>query len=417
MPGVDVKISGSSDGLKRATQDAQEILDRFKKKANAGGGGGAESIFEREGKVKRNLAGIVSDLSNVTSWTEAGTRGFERLGDVFHTSMGVGIVSAVGVALMNMGAESIKAFEEMKTGATEAHAEVQKLLNTGGILDLAAGYQKAGEEIKKVNEAKGKTGGLGDIIGGGMGIIQGGPSLAEKRSEMDNMAHQKAFDRMALQFRALNISEKDLQVAKLKADELDKTASALERQAALEKTILAIRASGFEKAVQEKLIANEKMKAALEDAKSLRDTFKNIGGGLQSAILGLAAGVPKLFKEVDDKAKEQEKLRADRLKNLDDAEKEMTLNPSTQHQKERREQREQRRRDRHFVDQQLDELDRANRRAGGSGLNTEDRQKTRLQRLENIAGERAHAEELRKAVVGIWAVARSFNEKVVAVAQ
>ncbi len=107
-----------ADSEKAAKQSASAIGGHLRGMGKEGGERLGE-IFEREGKVKRNLVGLVADLTQARTATDALAIGANRLGEVFKTGLGLGVGIGVAVEFTKALGETIKKTEELETRLRE----------------------------------------------------------------------------------------------------------------------------------------------------------------------------------------------------------------------------------------------------------------------------------------------------------
>jgi hypothetical protein len=131
-----------------------------------------EHYFENERKVKRNLIGLVSDLTQAGTATQALTMGAERLSETFKTgfglAVGIGIVSTLAEKIAAAGEEIEKLDDKLaKLGSPQGSVQFQTLEQLQGRLKELQDFQTANGAIDPNRSPMRAIGqGYGDIFGG-----------------------------------------------------------------------------------------------------------------------------------------------------------------------------------------------------------------------------------------------------------
>lgn len=193
------------------------------------------------------------------------------------TGMIVGGIAAIGGALVMAGAKGDETFNKLIEGAKEFHKELDTLVATGGVPELMSQMGKLSkqqDELQAARKHESSQGFLSYVSESMNAMLNGGKTFWEKELEARNAYNQGIADEITLRKRIVEISERDLQIATLKAQGHDKEAEALERRYKLEAEIAKIRASELDDATKNKLIGNKEKEMGLHFQKTDDDKAK-----------------------------------------------------------------------------------------------------------------------------------------------
>lgn len=221
--------------------------------------------------------------------------------------MVLGAAVAIGGALFTVGMNANDAFDKIIIGARESRKEIGKLISTGGVQDLTRAIEQLQEQQDALS-AVGKTGGVLDVLKGGLGILAGGKSRAEQESAALLEQGNAYWKQVEVRQKLLEMSDREVNIAKLRAMGREKEAAAQERQIALEKQIASIQASGLDRSAKDKLIANVEAVSASKERGRLRmeaearrnDWIATTGAGINNraaAIMGTSEDRSALRRE------------------------------------------------------------------------------------------------------------------------
>lgn len=179
----------------------------------------------------------------------------------------VGGFVAIGGAALSMGKANKAAFDKLISGAKESEKEISKLATSGSFTEIAGGMEKIVEQTKSLADARSGLSGFGQIMGGIFGIFMGGDTHAEKIAKIKDAQAQNEKNVSRMGTVALDNSERELQIAELKAKGKEYEAGQIERQVQLERQLRQIRDSSFGPDLKAALMNNaEAVAAAKEEA-------------------------------------------------------------------------------------------------------------------------------------------------------
>lgn len=173
-----------------------------------------------------------------------------------------GGVLAIGGAFFTMAQKSRENFDAMKADA-DGFADRMKASLTGSSSEIATfftevrtGVSSAYSDIESL-----QSGWSG--IGARMAALFGGPSVADRERQANDLAIQKANALATIQTTLLARSADEVKIAELKAAGNAKAAEAMQRQLNLQREIQRIQGTQFDPKAKEKLIADATRKNQL----------------------------------------------------------------------------------------------------------------------------------------------------------
>ncbi len=270
-------LSSISASTTRMTQQVQTAGARV---ATAGTAldrvGGSSALTRRLGGASQQLQDIAVQLQGGTSALTVFTQQGSQLAGSFGPQGAIlGGVLAVTGALLSMGAESNKAFDEMVQEVDAVTVAAGKLSGSAGLGSVLSTLQQVQTAQKGViaqqERANSIIGKIGEVGGNIIAPFTGGALSDEKEVE-----RELAKDRLKRAEERLNREAKleakaQTEMAKLRRDAgkgdavaADRLAG-LERQRALEQEIAQIKDSGLQTATKEELIREATARSQLAD--------------------------------------------------------------------------------------------------------------------------------------------------------
>ena len=205
--------------------------------------------------------------SPITIFSQQAPQMLDALGDA---GLG-GAFAAVGGAAVAMGKANRDAFNEMIEGARKGSRELEKLSQSTSFRDLSDGADKFTASLKTLSEARAGINGMGNTLGGIFGIFTGGDTRIEKLAKIKDAQEQAEKNMASLGKITIANSERELQIAELKAKGKEFEAGQTERQLTLERELKAIRDSQFAPDIKATLMSNAE---AVADAKEQAEQTK-----------------------------------------------------------------------------------------------------------------------------------------------
>lgn len=228
----------------------------------AGGGGGRMQM----GMLAQQAQDVAVQMQMGTSPITIIAQQAPQMASIFGpTGMIVGGFVAIGGAAISMGKANKEAFDKLISGAKESEKEITKLATSTSFTEIAGGMEKVAEQTKSLAEARSGLNGLGQTMGGIFGVFVGGDTRTEKLAKLKDAQEQAEKNISRLSSVALNNSERELQIAELKAKGKDFEAGQIERQIQLERELRQIRDSQFAPDVKAQLMNNAEAVAAAKE--------------------------------------------------------------------------------------------------------------------------------------------------------
>lgn len=242
--------------IAKLPQNAQ--APRSAMQAASGTGGNARM---NAGMVGAQVQDIAVQLQSGTSALTVFAQQGSQLASIFGpTGMIVGGLAAIAGATLAVGKASKDAFDKMIAGASASRAEIASLLKYGGLRDVESALTRINAQADGLALERGRTDGLGVQLG----RLVGGKSSAERGAAIQDEQLKTADDMLALQKRAIELSDRELQVARLRAQGRDKEADDLNRQLALKQRLADIDAMPIGGTVKEQLKTNARSLSAVD---------------------------------------------------------------------------------------------------------------------------------------------------------
>ena len=216
------------------------------------------------------LGGVAMQAQDIAVQLQMGTKAsivLAQQGSQILSAFGAGGaiaggVLAIGGAFFTMAQKSRENFDAMKADA-DGFADRMKASLTGSSSEIATfftevrtGVSSAYSDIESL-----QSGWSG--IGARMAALFGGPSVADRERQANDLAIQKANALATIQTTLLARSADEVKIAELKAAGNAKAAEAMQRQLNLQREIQRIQGTQFDPKVKEKLIADATRKNQL----------------------------------------------------------------------------------------------------------------------------------------------------------
>ena len=216
------------------------------------------------------LGGVAMQAQDIAVQLQMGTKAsivLAQQGSQILSAFGAGGaiaggVLAIGGAFFTMAQKSRENFDAMKADA-DGFADRMKASLTGSSSEIATfftevrtGVSSAYSDIESL-----QSGWSG--IGARMAALFGGPSVADRERQANDLAIQKANALATIQTTLLARSADEVKIAELKAAGNAKAAEAMQRQLTLQREIQRIQGTQFDPKVKEKLIADATRKNQL----------------------------------------------------------------------------------------------------------------------------------------------------------
>lgn len=350
MAEVEIKIGANTAALQRGLQDSQRLVAKFK------GDASRMQMFESDNKVKRNLVGLATDLANVQNVAGLTSTVVGRLGEVFKTSLGAGLVIGLGAAFINMGQESAAAMKQLDERIAGVREGV-KGLATKDLQGATAALRDFKQQVRELDkERKGR--GFGDRVGDAMvgfgSLLTGGKFAvaADKRAEAEAVAQEATLKAQgAIVDRAREIAD----IADMRARGEYDAADALQQQLRFELEIQQAREAGIVEFGIDQIRRRQAAEATEREAKAqekvAQDSERTRNAQVQIQMQRKQRALQALNEQVTEKLKTPQERAA-----------------------ERREEIKKERAERVLINRQLQKEDTDRRNAGLPGMDAKERQ-------------------------------------------
>ena len=201
MSDVRVTLSAESQLLLSEFAKVQESAGRLKKSVGDAGG-----VLEGDRRVEGKLTAWVDGFKNAQNGADLLANTMGNLGDVFKTSLAVGIGLNVGGALVGMFSSAITECENLKKSAEQTGAAIKDALASKDSGQISAMLKTANEEMAKLQERmKSWKPTLAPLEGMSVNLFQGQVDLGrelivlmERENEIQSLINQGFTEEAAL---------------------------------------------------------------------------------------------------------------------------------------------------------------------------------------------------------------------------
>jgi hypothetical protein len=145
MSEVRVTIGANSAQLESEFEKVKNSARGLKKSVGDVGG-----VLEGDGRVESKLTAFVKGFKSAQNGADLLANTMGNLGDVFKSSLAVGVGLNVGTALVGMISDVIKESDELRKSAKAAGDELRAALTTGDSGALESAIKKANVELDKL---------------------------------------------------------------------------------------------------------------------------------------------------------------------------------------------------------------------------------------------------------------------------
>jgi len=145
MSDVTVTLGAESKLLLSEFQKVIAETNRLKKKVGDVGG-----VLEGDRRVENKMTAFVEGFKSAQNGADLLANTMGNLGDVFKSSLAVGVGLNVGAALVGMISDVIKESDELRKSAKAAGDELRAALTTGDSSALESAIKKANVELEKL---------------------------------------------------------------------------------------------------------------------------------------------------------------------------------------------------------------------------------------------------------------------------
>lgn len=200
------------------------------------GGFGAFQLGNAAAQVQDIAVQLQSGTSMATVLAQQGSQLASAFGP---GGMLVGGIVAVAGAIATMGIKSNQAFDGMISGAADAHKEIQKLLQVGGLREMDTVFSKIVESNATLAKERFHVDGFSQRIG----MMFGGLRPEERESEIGKKQMDLLNDRLAAEKRGRELAADQVKLTQLTAQHRTKEAEELQLQIAYKQRLAEIDAS------------------------------------------------------------------------------------------------------------------------------------------------------------------------------
>ena len=148
MSDVRVTIGANSAQLESEFDKVQASAGRLKKSIGDAGG-----VLEGDRRVENKLTAFVEGFKSAQNGADLLANTMGNLGDVFKSSLAVGVGLNVGAALVGMIGSAIAAADELKKSAKAVGDELRAAFESGDSGRLESSIKKANDEIEKLRKS------------------------------------------------------------------------------------------------------------------------------------------------------------------------------------------------------------------------------------------------------------------------
>ena len=148
MSDVRVTIGANSAPLQSEFDKVQASAGRLKKSIGDAGG-----VLEGDRRVENKMTAFVEGFKSAQNGADLLANTMGNLGDVFKSSLAVGVGLNVGAALVGMIGSAIAAADELKKSAKAVGDELRAAFESGDSGRLESSIKKANDEIEKLRKS------------------------------------------------------------------------------------------------------------------------------------------------------------------------------------------------------------------------------------------------------------------------
>lgn len=305
-------------GLNRAqgdvnafAQNSQKSFARLGAAAAKAGGGGAKFQLGNMGAQLQDVA--VQAQMGTSALTIFAQQGSQVAGAFGPMGMVVGAGVAVFGALAMAVAKNKEAFDKAVAGADGFVNSLNQLSSTASVDEIASALGKGAEQMKTLREEADKLGTVMGYITANAGGIFSGKGASVRGLEADYAQGDAMMARVEAGKQAVAIGERETKIAELLAAGKKTEADEAQRLLDLERQITAIRAKGFTKPTEDKLIEQATRRSEVsgggdEAAKRKDESQRRVSG--QRGLAEARRAVEQFGESDPDKLKRLEHERA-----------------------------------------------------------------------------------------------------------
>jgi hypothetical protein len=314
MSDVRVTIGANSAPLESEFEKVKNSARGLKKSVGDVGG-----VLEGDRRVENKMTAFVEGFKSAQNGADLLANTMGNLGDVFKSSLAVGVGLNVGAALVGMISDVIKESDALKKSAKEAGDELRAALTTGDSGALESAIKKANVEMDKLaKKASGIfTGTAGadksklfdEKLSAGTALID----LARQELEVQKLIAAEEWDKADALTEQIRVEKEKAQIRDLKLIPFQETEMSGLVMDASEERLEAKRAARRDEREKKEAESSDKiknaneqaMKQAMDAAEKLRLDFINKITEAEIAAMRETAKVQKMVEDATIKAVEE----------------------------------------------------------------------------------------------------------------